>query len=61
MRITLGSGAATQVSSANSDQWYYWTDAWQQNEKKALKELNDGAYVEFDNINDALAWLNDPE
>lgn len=61
MRITIGASGGTPFTEASSDQWYYWTSAWQDNEKKALKELQEHNYVEFDNVDDALAWLNEPE
>lgn len=40
---------------------YYDTEAWQTNEKTALRELASGNFVEFDDAEDLIAWLFDDE
>lgn len=40
---------------------YYWTPAWQREELQAVAELEAGDYVEFDDVSDLLAWLDEPE
>lgn len=39
------------------DQRYYWSDAWQADERIAQAELAAGDVVEFDTADDALRWL----
>ena len=45
------------VASVPRDQLYYWTSAWQENERAALRELADGECREFDSGDDAIRWL----
>ncbi|TAJ49657.1 MAG: hypothetical protein EPO52_01475 [Herbiconiux sp.] len=48
-------------ASADSTQAYYWSEAWQTEEARSMAEHASGDYVRFDNVDDALAWLNEPE
>lgn len=56
-------GGATMISSVlpQMPQDYYWTPAWQREELQAVAELEAGDYVEFDDVSDLLAWLDEPE
>jgi hypothetical protein len=38
-------------------QRYYWTRAWQQNERVAVEEVARGKGRRFDNPADAIRWL----
>lgn len=40
------------------DQGWFWTSEWQAGEKEVDKALARGEYVEFDNVEDALAYLH---
>ena len=40
-----------------SDVQYYWTRQSQEQEQIALREYAAGDFVEFDDVEDALAWL----
>jgi hypothetical protein len=39
------------------DQEYYWTEAWQSDERKTLAQIAAGEGVEFDNATDLIHWL----
>jgi hypothetical protein len=50
-----------QVSTDESkDQAYYWTSAWQRQERLAEIDLTRGRVHSFDDIDAALAWLSSP-
>lgn len=57
----LGGATVTASSIAPMPQGYYWTDAWQREEARALKEYAEGDFLEFSDVNDLLAWLDEPE
>jgi hypothetical protein len=38
-------------------QFYYWTRAWQENERRAAAELDRGEGVAFDDLGEAARWL----
>lgn len=40
-------------------QRYYWSRAWQAAEREALRELEEGKGVEFDDPDEAIRWLLD--
>jgi hypothetical protein len=42
-------------------QAYYWTREWQEDEAKALEELERGEGVIFHNPDEAVRWLMSPE
>ncbi len=42
-------------------QAYYWTREWQEGEAEADEELRRGEARTFDDVEDALRWLNSPE
>jgi hypothetical protein len=67
MRASLTGPAVTSVGGTESarrplmvpsEQMYYWTNAWQREERRAVAELERGEYVRFDRVEDALAWLD---
>ncbi len=43
------------------NQAYYWTREWQEGEVEADEELRRGEARAFDNVEDALRWLDSPE
>jgi hypothetical protein len=43
------------------NQAYYWSLEWQRGEAEADAELKRGEAHAFDNPEDALRWLDDPE
>jgi len=47
--------------SVSRRQLYYWSRAWQDEERAALEELADGDFVEFDSMADAIQWLCSPD
>lgn len=70
VRVTPGSDAWYFVSRpapryvplfAPRGQMYYWTRDWQNGEDEADEELRRGEARVFDNAEDALRWLDDPE
>lgn len=70
VRLTSGSDAWRFVSEgmpryvplfAPRGQVYYWTREWQNGEGEADEELRRGEGRVFDNTEDALRWLDDPE
>jgi hypothetical protein len=42
-------------------QVYYWSSAWQEGERESSAELRRGEAPTFDNPEDALRWLDEPE
>ncbi len=42
-------------------QAYYWTREWQEGEAEADEELRRGEARAFDDVEDALGWLDSPE
>jgi hypothetical protein len=46
-----------------SDQTYYWSQAWQEQECEALEDLDAGRFARFDSEDptDAVRWLNEPD
>lgn len=44
-----------------ASQRYYWSMAWQRDEREALRELENGDFVEFDNTLDLFRWLLSPD
>lgn len=42
-------------------QVYYWSSSWQEGERESLAELRRGETRTFDNPEDALRWLDEPE
>lgn len=42
-----------------SDQEFYWSEAWQANERRSLEELARGEGLDFDNAADLIRWLFD--
>lgn len=57
--MTLASGEVVTLVPVASPQGYYKTEAWQQQERRALDELSRGEYRDFDSADDAIAWLTD--
>ena len=62
-RAALMTGQATTnhagtVVEAPASQLYYWSRAWQANERIAAAELACGEGVEFDSTDEALRWLD---
>ncbi len=47
--------------SIPSAQYYYWSRAWQGDEKEALQEIADGLGVEFEDGAGPVRWLLDDE
>lgn len=39
------------------DQAYYWRTGWQQGEKEADEDIAAGRVKQFDNVEDAVEWL----
>lgn len=42
-------------------QVYYWSSAWQEGARESSAELRRGEAPTFDNPEDALRWLDEPE
>jgi hypothetical protein len=40
------------------DQAWFWSDEWQAGEREADQALANGEYQDFDDIDEALAWLH---
>ena len=38
---------------------YYWSEAWQEGEREAMKEYGRGEAVTFDCAEDAIRWLRE--
>lgn len=51
-----GQGQAISLS-ASVGQAYFWEPKWQAQEALASQDLREGRYEEFDNAEDAIAWL----
>lgn len=49
------------VASNEVGQAYFWTPQWQEQERLADADLRRGDYEEFENVEDAIAWLFDGE
>lgn len=49
------------VIAVEKNQSWFWTEEWQAAEQEAQKEINDKKLKEFNNINDALEWLDSEE
>ncbi len=47
--------------SVPRDQLYYWSREWQEDEAKALEELERGEGVTFHDPEEAVQWLMSPE
>ncbi len=47
--------------SVPREQLYYWSREWQGGESEADEELRRGEARSFDNAEDALRWLDEPE
>lgn len=43
------------------DQAYFWTDEWQEGERRADRDRLNGDYYKPTDIDDLIAWLNDNE
>jgi hypothetical protein len=41
----------------SDEQAYFWTDAWQRDERESLAELEVGRGRTFDSAAEAIAWL----
>lgn len=59
--VILGGMRQHTVYSTGVGQAYFWTERWQQGERAAENDLRSGQFEEFDNVDDALAWLFDDE
>ena len=60
----LGAGASNSrgfVFEVPADQLYYWTQAWQDDERAAVAELDRGQGRIFDDPTDAIRWLMSAE
>ena len=40
-----------------NDQSYFWTSEWQEGEKEAREEIAAGRAIRFENVKDAIRWL----
>ena len=43
------------------DQSWFWTERWQKMEQEAQADINAGRVHSFDNVEDAIGWLNTDE
>lgn len=57
VRIHPSATSSSVTMPANPAQWYYWTEAWQREERRALEELAAGESLHFDTAAELLAWL----
>lgn len=53
----VSSQIPTLYLDIDDDQSWYWSDYWQTMEREATKNLQEGDYEEFNNINDFIASL----
>jgi AbrB family looped-hinge helix DNA binding protein len=49
----------TPQKVVDREQEWFWTERWQEGEKKAEEDLKTGRYKEFNNIDDLIKDLND--
>jgi hypothetical protein len=51
--------SAGAVASIPASQAYYWSRKWQDDELESRRELAAGLGVEFDTMDEMIAWLED--
>ncbi len=49
---------AISLGLIDSDQSYFWTEEWQKGYRKAQKEIEEGKYEVFEDINNLLDYLH---
>lgn len=73
-RFNLGEGDTLELSVSENgeitvvpmlqvpaNQKWFWTEEWQEGEREADENIKSGNVKSFDNIEDALHWLDDDE
>lgn len=61
VRLEEGRLVIVPMVEVPKDQAWFWTKEWQQAEEEASAEVEAGRTKEFDNINEALVWLDSDE
>lgn len=56
-RTPVRANANRPVAAVPADQLYYWTRAWQENERVAAAEIEAGHVHSFETPADAVRWL----
>lgn len=54
-------GPDVRLSVVPAPQAYYWTPAWQREERESVRELDAGEGRRFEDIKDAIRWLLNDE
>ena len=56
-----GQIAVAPAQIIDPEQAWFWTERWQKMEREADEDFKAGRYYEFNNVADAIAWLNSPD
>ncbi len=54
-----GQVVVDQVRVIDPEQAWFWTERWQKMERESRQDYENGDYVEFDNIEDAINHLHE--
>ena len=54
-----GQVVVEQVQTINPEQAWFWTERWQKLEREVQEDIDAGNLLEFENVEDFIAYLHD--
>lgn len=56
-----GKVVVTRLQTVPPDQAWFWTERWQKMEREAQQDIDAGRVLQFDNVDEMIAWLDEKD